>query len=245
MNQAPGKGLAQVWRGKGRQARMSPIPGARPGSRRNDVVRPGGGGKKSLPGPPAQHVQTHRGCGACPGDARGLGAPAEMPERREVRRVRASGPRQQRGVPQPHCTVAPGFLPTGVNHVTCSHLQMLGGMRGADPRTVPPELGLHSCPPAFCHERNTLQAINDPRRRRHLGQTWDSTHSPESSLFRPGQQQPHPSQPTDACARTVTAALAGWLSRLDHHPVHQKVAGSIPGQGTDLGCGFNPWSGHI
>ena len=40
-------------------------------------------------------------------------------------------------------------------------------------------------------------------------------------------------------------ALVGWLSWLEHHPVHQKIAGSIPGQGTDLGCGLNPLSGCI
>ena len=26
-------------------------------------------------------------------------------------------------------------------------------------------------------------------------------------------------------------ALARWLSWLEHHPIHQKVAGSIPGRG--------------
>ena len=40
-------------------------------------------------------------------------------------------------------------------------------------------------------------------------------------------------------------ALAGWLSWLEHHPVHQKVAGSIPGQGTYPGCGFDPLSGSL
>ena len=30
---------------------------------------------------------------------------------------------------------------------------------------------------------------------------------------------------------------------MEHHPTHQKVTGSIPGQGTCLGCGFNPWLG--
>ena len=35
-------------------------------------------------------------------------------------------------------------------------------------------------------------------------------------------------------------ALARWLSQLGHHPVHQKVAGSIPGQGTHVGGRFNP-----
>ena len=34
------------------------------------------------------------------------------------------------------------------------------------------------------------------------------------------------------------------LSWLDHRPINQKAAHSIPSQGTCLGCGFNPWSGH-
>ena len=29
--------------------------------------------------------------------------------------------------------------------------------------------------------------------------------------------------------KTAGATLAGWPSWLEHHPVHQKVAGSIPG----------------
>ena len=36
--------------------------------------------------------------------------------------------------------------------------------------------------------------------------------------------------------------LLVWLSWLECCPVHQKVGGFIPGQGTYLGCGFNPWS---
>ena len=40
-------------------------------------------------------------------------------------------------------------------------------------------------------------------------------------------------------------ALAGRLSWLGCHPMHQKVVGSIPSQGTHLGCGFNPWLGHL
>ena len=35
------------------------------------------------------------------------------------------------------------------------------------------------------------------------------------------------------------SCLARWLSWLEHCPVHQK--GSIPSQGTFLGCGFDPW----
>ena len=30
-----------------------------------------------------------------------------------------------------------------------------------------------------------------------------------------------------------------WLSWLEHHPIHQKFAGSIPSQGVYLGCGFS------
>ena len=38
---------------------------------------------------------------------------------------------------------------------------------------------------------------------------------------------------------------AQWLSWLECHPMHQKIVGSISGQGTYLGCGFDPWLGHI
>ena len=34
------------------------------------------------------------------------------------------------------------------------------------------------------------------------------------------------------------------LSWWEHHPIHQKVGGTIPGQGTHLGCEFNPQSGR-
>ena len=34
--------------------------------------------------------------------------------------------------------------------------------------------------------------------------------------------------------------LAGW-SWLEHHPMHPKVAGLIPSQGTYIGCRFDPW----
>ena len=40
-------------------------------------------------------------------------------------------------------------------------------------------------------------------------------------------------------------ALAGWLRWLEHHVVHQKVVGLIPGQGTYLDCGFGPQSGSV
>ena len=39
-------------------------------------------------------------------------------------------------------------------------------------------------------------------------------------------------------------ALAGWLSWLEHGPVH-KVAGSIPSKGTYVGCVFATWSEHV
>ena len=41
------------------------------------------------------------------------------------------------------------------------------------------------------------------------------------------------------------ADLAGWLSWLVRRPIHQKVAGSIPGQGMYLGCEFDPQSGRV
>ena len=37
-------------------------------------------------------------------------------------------------------------------------------------------------------------------------------------------------------------ALAG-VAPLERWPPHYRVAGSIPGQGTYLGCGVLPWSG--
>ena len=40
-------------------------------------------------------------------------------------------------------------------------------------------------------------------------------------------------------------ALAGWLSRLKHQPVHWNIADSIPGQGTYLDCKSNAQSGRL
>ena len=40
-------------------------------------------------------------------------------------------------------------------------------------------------------------------------------------------------------------ALARWLSWLEHHPRHQSVLSSVPGQGIYLGCRFDPQLGHI
>ena len=36
-----------------------------------------------------------------------------------------------------------------------------------------------------------------------------------------------------------------WLSWLEHCPINQKVASSIPGQGACLLCGFGPQLGHM
>ena len=32
---------------------------------------------------------------------------------------------------------------------------------------------------------------------------------------------------------------------MEHHPIYQKVTGSILSQGTYLDCRFNPWLGHM
>ena len=45
--------------------------------------------------------------------------------------------------------------------------------------------------------------------------------------------------------RKPMSALVGWLSWLEHHSVHQKVAVLIPSQGTYLDCEFGPQSGHL
>ena len=37
----------------------------------------------------------------------------------------------------------------------------------------------------------------------------------------------------------------GWMTRLECHRARQRVAGLTPGQGTYLGCGFDPRSRHI
>ena len=38
------------------------------------------------------------------------------------------------------------------------------------------------------------------------------------------------------------SSVAQWVG---HCLKKQKVIGSIPSQGTCLGCGFGPWSGHL
>ena len=40
-------------------------------------------------------------------------------------------------------------------------------------------------------------------------------------------------------------ALTRWLNWLECCPLHQKVECLIPGQGTYLGCEFNPWLGCV
>lgn len=40
-------------------------------------------------------------------------------------------------------------------------------------------------------------------------------------------------------------ALAGWLGWLEHCPVHQRVVGSIPIEGTYVGGRFDPWLGYV
>ena len=40
-------------------------------------------------------------------------------------------------------------------------------------------------------------------------------------------------------------ALARWLGCLEHHPVHQNIAGLIPGQGIYRDCRLDPWSRHV
>ena len=43
----------------------------------------------------------------------------------------------------------------------------------------------------------------------------------------------------------ITLTLTRVAQLVDHRSVKPKVAGLIPSQGTCLGCGFNPWSGHM
>ena len=78
-------------------------------------------------------------------------------------------------------------------------------------------------------------------------------------LFSMGLNLPHltstPALPTsnpdslgkdiDKEDKEVISALAEWLSWLEHCPRHHEVVGSIPNQGTYLGCVFGPWSEHV
>ena len=45
--------------------------------------------------------------------------------------------------------------------------------------------------------------------------------------------------------KSTDLALVGWLCWLERCPVYQKSVGSVPGQGTYLGCRFNPWSQRV
>ena len=47
----------------------------------------------------------------------------------------------------------------------------------------------------------------------------------------------------DISLKICNLALARQLSWLEHHPIHQKAAGSISGQVIYLGCGFSPGQG--
>ena len=74
--------------------------------------------------------------------------------------------------------------------------------------------------------------------------------SPEVQICGPWAmlQPPKQASPILMCNqlhRSVTAALTGWLSWLEHCPTHQKFAGLIPDQGTYLVCGFHPRLGSI
>ena len=40
-------------------------------------------------------------------------------------------------------------------------------------------------------------------------------------------------------------ALTSMVQWIGRHSSKQKVASSIPGQGTCLGCWFSPWAGHV
>ena len=43
----------------------------------------------------------------------------------------------------------------------------------------------------------------------------------------------------------ISAALTGVAQSVGRHPAKQNVTGSIPDQGTCLGCWFSPWSGRV
>ena len=45
--------------------------------------------------------------------------------------------------------------------------------------------------------------------------------------------------------KKYSLVLTGVAQLVGHHPSKRKVTGSIPCQGTCLGCGFGPRSGHI
>ena len=47
---------------------------------------------------------------------------------------------------------------------------------------------------------------------------------------------------SNLCCARVNCALTGVVRLVGHRTAKQKVTGSIPGQGTCLGCGSGPWS---
>ena len=51
--------------------------------------------------------------------------------------------------------------------------------------------------------------------------------------------------PSSSNHNLPTPTLAGMAQLVGASSYNWKVAGSIPGQGTCLGWGFDPWSGHI
>ena len=46
---------------------------------------------------------------------------------------------------------------------------------------------------------------------------------------------------TDEVRRGQREALAGVAQWIEHSPANQKITGSIPSQGTCLGCRYGPW----
>ena len=49
----------------------------------------------------------------------------------------------------------------------------------------------------------------------------------------------HPLRLVSGTFKNLSVAFAGWLSGLECQPVHQNIVGSIPGQGTYVGCRFD------
>ena len=48
---------------------------------------------------------------------------------------------------------------------------------------------------------------------------------------------------SEPCIKIIIAALAGVAYWIEHWPADWKVTGSIPSQGTCLGCRPGPWLG--
>lgn len=46
-------------------------------------------------------------------------------------------------------------------------------------------------------------------------------------------------------AQKVVPSPGQVAQSLEHHPLHRKVTGSSPSQGTGPGCGLDPGSGHL